>query len=57
MLEHGISQETLPKETRLRRLMTFMEDYGTRRMDGDRIIGYLKMLDEAMNRVPISESI
>ena len=26
-------------------------------MDGDRIIGYLKRLDEAMNRVRISESI
>jgi hypothetical protein len=57
MLEHGISQETLHKETRLRRLMTFMKDYETGRMDGDRIIGYLKELDEAMNRVPISESI
>ena len=57
MLEHGISQQTLPQETRLRRLMTFMEDYETQRMDGDRIIGYLRRLDEAMNRVPISESI
>jgi len=34
-----------------------MKDYGTERMDGDRIIGYLRRLDEAMNRVPISESI
>ena len=57
MLEYGISQQTLPQETRLRRLVTFMKDYGTERMDGDRIIGYLRRLDEAMNRVPISESI
>jgi hypothetical protein len=57
MLEHDISQETLPKETRLRRLEAFMKDYGTRRMDGDRITGCLKRLDETMNRAPISESI
>ena len=57
MLEYGISQQTLPQETRLRRLVTFMKDYGTERMDGDRIIGYLRRLDEAMNHVPISESI
>jgi hypothetical protein len=57
MLEYGISQQTLPQETRLRRLVTFMKDYGTERMDGNRIIGYLIRLDEAMNRVPISESI
>ena len=57
ILEHGISQQTLPQETRLRRLVTFMKDYGTERMDGDRIIGYLRWLDESMNRVPISESI
>ena len=57
MLEHGISQQTLPQETRLRRLVTFMKDYGTEKMDGDRIIGYLRRLDEAMNHVPISESI
>jgi hypothetical protein len=57
MLEHGISQQTLPQETRLLRLVIFMKDYGTDRIDGDRIIGYLRQLDEAMNRVPISESI
>ena len=57
MLEYGISQQTLPQETRLRKLVTFMKDYGTDRMDRDRIIGYLRRLDEAMKRVPISESI
>jgi hypothetical protein len=57
MLEYGISQQTLPQETRLRKLVTFMKDYGTDRMDRDRIIGYLRRLDEAMKRVPISDSI
>jgi hypothetical protein len=57
MLEYGISQQTLPQETRSQRLVTFMKDYGTERMGGDRIIGYLRRLDEAMNLVPISESI
>ena len=57
MLEYGISQQTLPQETRLRRLVTFMKNYGTERIDGDRIISFLGRLDEAMNRVPISESI
>jgi hypothetical protein len=57
MLEHGISHETLPKQTNLRGLKTFMKDYGNGRMEGDRIIGYLKKLDDVMKRVPISKSI
>jgi len=54
MLEHGVSQQTLPNETRLQRLMTFMKDYGTAKMDGDRIIGYLKRLDDAMKHFNVS---
>jgi hypothetical protein len=54
MLEHGVSQQTLPNETRFRRLMTVMKDYGTAKMDGDRIIGYLKRLDEAMKHFNVS---
>jgi hypothetical protein len=54
MLENGISQETLPNEMRFRRLMTFMKDYGTARMDGDRITGYRIKLDEAMKRFNVS---
>jgi hypothetical protein len=54
MLENGISQETLPNEMRFRRLMTFMKDYGTARMDGDRITGYRNKLDEAMKRFNVS---
>jgi hypothetical protein len=48
MLEHGISQQTLPNETKSRNLVTFMKEYGTVKMDGDRITSYLKRLDEAM---------
>jgi hypothetical protein len=54
MLEHGISQQTLPKETRFRGLMTFMKDYGTARMDGDRITGYRNRLDETMKGFNVS---
>ena len=54
MLEHGISQETLPNVMRFRRLMTFMKDYGTARMDGDRITGYRNKLYEAMKRFNVS---
>jgi hypothetical protein len=57
MLESDISQETLPKETSLESLGTFMEGYGTRKMHKDQIIGYLKRLDETMNHVPIPKSI
>jgi hypothetical protein len=56
MLEHGISQENLPNETRFRRLVTFMKEYGTAEMDGDRINGYLKTLDEAMKHFNVSLS-
>jgi hypothetical protein len=56
MLEHGISQQTLPKDTRIGRLVTFMKDYGTVKMDGDRITGYLKRLDEAMKHFNASLS-
>jgi hypothetical protein len=31
-----------------------MKDYGTAKMDGDRIIGYLKRLDEAMKHFNVS---
>jgi hypothetical protein len=54
MLEHGVSQQTLPNETRFRGLMTFMKDYGTAKMDGDRITGYLKRLDDAMKHFNVS---
>jgi hypothetical protein len=54
MLEHGVSQQTLPNEKRFQRLMTFMKDYGTARMDGDRITGYLNRLDEAMKNFNVS---
>ena len=57
MLEHGLSHQVLPQEKRLRKLVTFMKDYGTDRMNKDRIIRHLKWMDEAMNRVPISDSI
>ena len=56
MLEHGVSQQTLPNETRFRGLMTFMKDYGTAKMDGDRITGYLKRLDDAMKHFNVSLS-
>jgi len=56
MLEHGISRQTLAKETRFRRLATFMKDYGTTKMDGDRITSYLKKLDEAMKHFNVSLS-
>jgi hypothetical protein len=55
-LEHGISQENLPNETRFRRLGTFIKDYGTAEMDGDRVSGYLKTLDEAMKHFNVSLS-
>jgi len=54
MLEHGISQQTLPNEMRFQRLVTFMKDYGTAKMDGDRITGYRNKLDEAMKRFNVS---
>jgi hypothetical protein len=56
MLEHGISQQNLPNETRFRRLVTFMKEYGIAKMDGDRINGYLKKLDEAMKHFNVSLS-
>ena len=56
LLEHGVSQQTLPNETKFRRLMTFMKDYGTAKMDGDRITGYLKRLDDAMKHFNVSLS-
>jgi hypothetical protein len=56
MLEHGISQQTLPKEKGFGRLVTFMKDYGTTKMDGDRISDYLKKLDEAMKHFNVSLS-
>ncbi len=54
MLEHGISQQTLPNETRFRGLITFMKDYGTARVDGDRITSYRNRLDEAMKGFNVS---
>jgi hypothetical protein len=54
MLEHSISQETLPNETG--RMVTFMKDYATVKMDGDRITGYLKKLDDAMKYFKYSRS-
>ena len=54
MLEHGVSQQTLPNEKRFQRLVTFMKDYGTARMDGDRITGYLNRLDKAMKNFNVS---
>ena len=56
MLEHGISQQTLPKEKGFGMLVTFMKDYGTTKMDGDRISDYLKKLDEAMKHFNVSLS-
>jgi hypothetical protein len=56
MLEHGISQQNLPNGTRFRRLVTVMKEYGTVKMDGDRINGYLKKLDEAMKHFNVSLS-
>ena len=56
MLEHGISQQTLPKEKGFGRLGTFMKDYGTTKMDGDRISDYLKKLDDAMKHFNVSLS-
>ena len=57
MLEHGLSHQVLPQEKKLWKLVTFMKDYGTERMNKDWIIWHLKWMDEAMNRVPISDSI
>jgi len=57
MLEHGLSHQVLPQEKRLRKLVTFMKDYGTGRVNKDWIIRHLKWMDEAMKRVPISDSI
>ena len=57
MLEHGLSHQVLPQEKRLRKLVTFMKNYGTERMNKDWIIRHLKWMDEAMKRVPISDSI
>jgi hypothetical protein len=54
MLENGISRQTLPNDTRIGRLVTFMKDYGTAKMDGERITGYLKNLDEAMKHFNVS---
>ena len=54
MLEHGVSQQTLPNEMRFQKLVTFMKDYGTAKMDGDRITGYRNKLDEAMKRFNVS---
>jgi hypothetical protein len=54
MLENGISLQSLPNETRFRRLVTFMKEYGTAKMDGDRITGYLSKLDEAMKHFNVS---
>ena len=56
MLEHGVSQQTLPNEKRFQRLVTFLKDYGTAKMDGDRITGYLKRLDDAMKNFNVSLS-
>jgi hypothetical protein len=56
MLEHGISQLTLPNEIRFRRLVTFMRDYGTTKTDRDRITGYLRRLEEAMKHFNVSLS-
>jgi hypothetical protein len=56
MLEHGISQQSLPNETKFQRLVTFMKDYGIAKMDGDRITGYLQRLDEAMKHFNVSLS-
>ena len=56
MLEHGISQQNLPKETEFRGLATFMKDYGTTKVDGDQITGYLKKLDDAMRHFNVSLS-
>ena len=57
MLEHGLSRQALPQGARSRRLVTFMKDYGTESMNKDWIIRHLKWMDEAMKRVPISDSI
>jgi len=56
MLEHGISQQTLSREKGFGRLVTFMKDYGTTKMEGDRISDYLKKLDEAMKHFNVSLS-
>jgi hypothetical protein len=56
MLENGISQQSLPNETRFRRLVTLMKEYGTAKMDGDRITGYLNKLDEAMKHFNVGLS-
>jgi hypothetical protein len=56
MLEHGVSQQTLPEETGFRRLATFMKEYGTTKMDGDRIADYLNKLDDAMKHFNVSLS-
>jgi hypothetical protein len=56
MLEHGISQETLSNKTGFGRVVTFMKDYGTAKMDGDRITGYLQKLDDAMKHFNVSIS-
>jgi hypothetical protein len=56
MLEHGVSQQTLPNETGFRRFASFMKDYGTAKTDGDRITSYIKNLDEAMKHFNVSLS-
>ena len=56
MLEHGVSQQTLPEETGFRRLAMFMKYYGTTKMDGDRITDYLNKLDDAMKHFNVSLS-
>jgi hypothetical protein len=56
MLEHGVSQQTLPKDARIGRLVAFMEEYGTAKIDGERITSYLKKLDEAMKHFNVSPS-
>ena len=57
MLEHGLSRQALPQGAKSQRLVTFMKDYGAERMNKDWIIRHLKWMEEAMNRVPISDSI
>ena len=57
MLEHGLSRQALPQGARSRKLVTLMKDYGTERMNKDWIIRHLKWMDDAMKRLPISDSI
>jgi hypothetical protein len=56
MLEHGVSQQTLPEEMGFRRLAMFMKEYGTMKTDGDRIADYLNKLDDAMKHFNVSLS-